>query len=282
MAQVILIVGLILSYIASLTVAVLMEDAFGFGIGTRFIPFIIAYSIFSTPMKGLWRRKDIGGMILSIGVLIIIHAVVAFIGSMVLNLSYRIFTIESSFGYIIIKTINTGILIGLFYIITSIAAFYLKKYYDINDEKVIAELDKDRQTKEQAQEEKKSANKRLKETINTEDSDDHSSTKNVEFTTNHPDVVLSEIGNYINVKLSIKEIEKQILEILKAASLPADTLMVLSRSTNMARRMDVLSSEYYAMVDEVIGADTSAKRNAANMIKPLAMQALIVSKNAEK
>ena len=282
MAQVILIVGLILSYIASLTVAVLMEDAFGFGIGTRFIPFIIAYSIFSTPMKGLWRRKDIGGMILSIGVLLIIHAVVAFIGSMVLNLSYRIFTIESSFGDIIIETINTGILIGLFYIITSITAFYLKKYYDINDEKVIAELDKDRQTKEQAQEEKKSANKRLKETINTEDSDDHSSTKNVEFTTNHPDVVLSEIGNYINVKLSIKEIEKQILEILKAASLPADTLMVLSRSTNMARRMDVLTSEYYAMVDEVIGADTSAKRNAANMIKPLAMQALIVSKNAEK
>jgi hypothetical protein len=96
MAQVILIVGLILSYITSLTVAVLMEDAFGFGIGTGFIPFIIAYSIFSTPMKGLWRRKDIGGMILSIGVLIIIHAVVAFIGSMVLNLSYRIFTIESS------------------------------------------------------------------------------------------------------------------------------------------------------------------------------------------
>lgn len=282
MAQVILIVGLILSYIASLTVAVLMEDAFGFGIGTRFIPFIIAYSIFSTPMKGLWRRKDIGGMILSIGVLIIIHAVVAFICSMVLNLSYRIFAIESSFGYIIIETINTGILIGLFYIITSIAAFYLKKYYDINDEKVIAELDKDRQTKEQAQEEKKSAYKRLKETINTEDSDDHISTKNVEFTTNHPDVVLSEIGNYINVKLSIKEIEKQILEILEAASLPADTLMVLSRSTNMARRMDVLSSEYYAIVDEVIGADTSAKRNAANMIKPLAIQALIVNKNAEK
>ena len=282
MAQVILIVGLILSYIASLTVAVLMEDAFGFGIGTRFIPFIIAYSIFSTPMKGLWRRKDIGGMILSIGVLIIIHAVVAFIGSMVLNLSYRIFTIESSFGYIIIKTINTGILIGLFYIITSIAAFYLKKHYDINDEKVIAELDKDRQAKEQAQEEKKSADKRLKEKINIEDSDDHSSTKDVEFTTNHPDVVLSEIGNYINVKLSIKEIEKQILEILEAASLPADTLMVLSRSTNMARRMDVLSSEYYAMVDEVIGADTSVKRNAANMIKPLAMQAMIVSKNAEK
>jgi len=282
MAQVILIVGLILSYIASLTVAVLMEDAFGFGIGTRFIPFIIAYSIFSTPMKGLWRRKDIGGMILSIGVLIIIHAVVAFICSMVLNLSYRIFAIESSFGYIIIEIINTGILIGLFYIITSIAAFYLKKYYDINDEKVIAELDKDRQTKEQAQEEKKSAYKRLKETINTEDSDDHISTKNVEFTTNHPDVVLSEIGNYINVKLSIKEIEKQILEILEAASLPADTLMVLSRSTNMARRMDVLSSEYYAMVDEVIGADTSAKRNAANMIKPLAIQAMIVSQNAEK
>ena len=282
MAQVILIVGLILSYIASLTVAVLMEDAFGFGIGTRFIPFIIAYSIFSTPMKGLWRRKDIGGMILSIGVLIIIHAVVAFIGSMVLNLSYRIFTIESSFGDIIIETINTGILIGLFYIITSITAFYLKKYYDINDEKVIAELDKDRQTKEQAQEEKKSANKRLKEMIITEDSDDHSSTKDVEFTTNHPDVVLSKMGNYINVKLSIKEIEKQILKILEAASLPADTLMVLSRNTNMARRMDVLSSEYYAMVDEVIGADTSAKRNAANMIKPLAMQAMIVSKNAEK
>ena len=282
MAQVILIVGLILSYITSLTVAVLMEDAFGFGIGTGFIPFIIAYSIFSTPMKGLWRRKDIGGMILSIGVLIIIHAVVAFIGSMVLNLSYRIFTIESSFGYIIIKTINTGILIGLFYIITSIAAFYLKKHYDINDEKVIAELEKDRQTKEQAQEEKKSADKRLKEMIITEDSDDHSSTKDVEFTTNHPDVVLSEIENYINVKLSIKEIEKQILEILEAASLPADTLMVLSRSTNMARRMDVLSSEYYAMVDEVIGADTSAKRNAANMIKPLAIQAMIVSKNAEK
>lgn len=282
MAQVILIVGLILSYIASLTIAVLMENAFGFGIGTRFIPFIIAYSIFSTPMKGLWRRKDISGMILSIGVLIIIHAVVAFIGSMVLNLSYRIFTIESSFGDTIIETINTGILIVLFYIITSITAFYLKKYYDINDEKVIAELDKDRQTKEQAQEEKKSAYKRLKETINTEDLDDHSLTKSVEFTTNHPDVVLSEIGNYINVKLSIKEIEKQILEILEAASLPADTLMVLSRSTNMARRMDVLSSEYYAMVDEVIGADTSAKRNAANMIKPLAIQALIVSKNAEK
>lgn len=271
-----------MSYIASLTVAVLMEDAFGFGIGTRFIPFIIAYSIFSTPMKGLWRRKDIGGMILSIGVLIIIHAVVAFIGSMVLNLSYRIFTIESSFGYIIINTINTGILIGLFYIITSIAASYLKKHYDISDEKVIAELEKDRQTKEQAQEEKKSADKRLKEMIITEDSDDHSSTKDVEFTTNHPDVVLSKMGNYINVKLSIKEIEKQILKILEAASLPADTLMVLSRSTNMARRMDVLSSEYYAMVDEVIGADTPAKRNAANMIKPLAIQALIVSKNAEK
>ena len=282
MAQVILIVGLILSYIASLTVAVLMEDAFGFGIGTRFIPFIIAYSIFSTPMKGLWRRKDIGGMILNIGVLIIIHAVVAFIGSMALNLSYRIFTIESSFGDIIIETINTGILIGLFYIITSITALYLKKYYDINDEKVIAELEKDRQTKEQAQEEKKSADKRLKEMIITEDSDDHSSTKDVEFTTNHPDVVLSKMGNYINVKLSIKEIEKQILKILEAASLPADTLMVLSRNTNMARRMDVLSSEYYAMVDEVIGADTSAKRNAANMIKPLAMQAMIVSKNAEK
>lgn len=282
MAQVILIVGLILSYIASLTVAVLMEDAFGFGIGTRFIPFIIAYSIFSTPMKGLWRRKDIGGMILSIGVLIIIHAVVAFIGSMVLNLSYRIFTIESSFGYIIINTINTGILIGLFYIITSIAASYLKKHYDISDEKVIAELEKDRQTKEQVQEEKKSADKRLKEMIITEDSDDHSSTKDVEFTTNHPDVVLSKMGNYINVKLSIKEIEKQILKILEAASLPADTLMVLSRSTNMARRMDVLSSEYYAMVDEVIGADTSAKRNAANMIKPLAIQAMIVSKNTEK
>lgn len=282
MAQVILIVGLILSYIASLTVAVLMEDAFGFGIGTRFIPFIIAYSIFSTPMKGLWRRKDIGGMILSIGVLIIIHAVVAFIGSMVLNLSYRIFTIESSFGYIIITTINTGILIGLFYIITSIAAFYLKKYYDINDEKVIAELDKDRQTKELAQEEKKSAEKRLEEKINTEDSDDNYRANDVEFITTHPDVVLSEIGNYINVKLSIKEIEKQILEILEAASLPADTLMVLSRSTNMARRMDVLSSEYYAMVDEVIGADTSAQRNAANMIKPLAIQAIIVSKNAEK
>ena len=124
--------------------------------------------------------------------------------------------------------------------------------------------------------------KRLKEMIITEDSDDHSSTKDVEFTTNHPDVVLSKMGNYINVKLSIKEIEKQILKILEAASLPADTLMVLSRNTNMARRMDVLSSEYYAMVDEVIGADTSAKRNAANMIKPLAMQAMIVSKNAEK
>lgn len=282
MAQVILIVGLILSYIASSTVAVLMADAFGFGIGTRFIPFIIAYSIFSTPMKGLWRREDIGGMILSIGVLIIIHAVVAFIGSMVLNLSYRIFAIESSFGDIIIKTINTGILIVLFYIITSIAAFYLKKYYDINDEKVIAELDKDRQTKEQAQEEKKSAKKRLEEKINTEDLDDNYRANDVEFITTHPDVVLSEIGNYINVKLSIKEIEKQILEILEAASLPADTLMVLSRSTNMARRMDVLSSEYYAMVDEVIGADTSAKRNAANMIKPLAIQAMIVSKNAEK
>lgn len=282
MAQVILIVGLILSYIASLTIAVLMEDAFGFGIGTRFIPFIIAYSIFSTPMKGLWRRKDIGGMILSIGVLIIIHAVVAFICSMVLNLSYHIFTIESSFGDIIIKTINTGILIGLFYIITSIAASYLKKHYDINDEKVMAEIKEEELNKAKIEEEKKSAEKRLKETINTEDSDNHISTKNVEFTTNHPDVVLSEIGNYINVKLSIKEIEKQILEILEAVSLPADTLMVLSRSTNMARRMDVLSSEYYAMVDEVIGADTSAKRNAANMIKPLAIQAMIVSKKAEK
>lgn len=282
MAQVILIVGLILSYIASLTVAVLMEDAFGFGIGTRFIPFIIAYSIFSTPMKGLWRRKDIGSMILSIGVLIIIHAVVAFICSMVLNLSYHIFTIESSFGDIIIETINTGILIGLFYIITSIAASYLKKRYNIDDEKVMAEIKEEELNKAKNEEEKKSAEKRLKETINTEDSDDHISTKNVEFTTNHPDVVLSEIGNYINVKLSIKEIEKQILEILEAVSLPADTLMVLSRSTNMARRMDVLSSEYYAMVDEVIGADTSAKRNAANMIKPLAIQAMIVSKNAEK
>ena len=282
MAQVILIVGLILSYIASLTVAVLMEDAFGFGIGTRFIPFIIAYSIFSTPMKGLWKRKDIGGMILSIGVLIIIHAVVAFICSMVLNLSYHIFTIESLFGDIIIKTINTGILIGVFYIITSIAASYLKKCYYIDDEEVMAEIKEEELNKAKNEEEKKSAYKRLKETINTEDSDDHISTKNVEFTTNHPDVVLSEIENYINVKLSIKEIEKQILEILEAASLPADTLMVLSRGTNMARRMDVLSSEYYAMVDEVIGVDTSAKRNAANMIKPLAIQAMIVSKNAEK
>lgn len=282
MAQVILIVGLILSYIASLTVAVLMEDASGFGIGTRFIPFIIAYSIFSTPMKGLWRRKDIGAMISSIGVLIIIHAVVAFICSIVLNLSYHIFTIESLFGDIIIKTINTGILIGLFYIITSIAASYLKKCYYIDDEEVMAEIKEEELNKAKNEEEKKSANKRLKETINTEDSDDHISTKNIEFTTNHPDVVLSEIGNYINVKLSIKEIEKQILEILEAASLPADTLMVLSRGTNMARRMDVLSSEYYAMVDEVIGVDTSAKRNAANMIKPLAIQAMIVSKNAEK
>lgn len=281
MAQVILIVGLILSYIASLTVAVLMEDAFGFGIGTRFIPFIIAYSIFSTPMKGLWRRKDIGGMILSIGVLIIIHAVVAFIGSMVLNLSYRIFTIESSFGYIIINTINTGILIGLFYIITSIAASYLKKHYDISDEKVIAELEKDRQTKEQAQEEKKSADKRLKEMIITEDSDDHSSTKDVEFTTNHPDVVLSEMKNYIDIKLSIKEIEEQIHKISEAASLPTDTLMVLSRNTNMARRMDILSSEFYLLVDETIGVDTPTKRNAANMIKPLAMQAMILSAKSD-
>ena len=97
MAQVILIVGLILSYIASLTVAVLMEDAFGFGIGTGFIPFIIAYSIFSTPMKGLWRRKDISGMITSIGVLIIIHEAVAFIGSIVLNLSYNRFSLYESF-----------------------------------------------------------------------------------------------------------------------------------------------------------------------------------------
>lgn len=282
MAQVILIVGLILSYIASLTVAVLMEDVFGFGIGTRFIPFIIAYSIFSTPMKGLWRRKDIGGMILSIGVLIIIHAVVAFIGSMVLNLSYRIFPIESFFSYIIINTINTGILIGLFYIITSIAASYLKKHYNIDDEKVMDEIKEEELNKTKNEEEKKSAKKRLEEKINTEDSDDNYRTNDVEFITTHPDVVLSEIGNYINVKLSIKEIEKQILEILKAASLPADTLMVLSRSSNMARRMDVLSSEYYAMVDEVIGADTSAKRNAANMIKPLAIQAMIVSKNAEK
>ena len=152
------------------------------------------------------------------------------------------------------------------------AASYLKKRYDIDDEKVMAEIKEEELNKAKNEEEKKSADKRLEEKINTEDSDD-----DVEFITTHPDVVLSEMGNYIKVNLSIKEIEKQILKILKAASLPADTLMVLSRSTNMARRMDVLSSEYYAMVDEVIGVDTSAKRNAANMIKPLAMQAMILS-----
>ncbi len=157
------------------------------------------------------------------------------------------------------------------------ASSYLKKRYDIDDEKVMAEIKEEELNKAKNEEEKKSADKRLEEKINTEDSDDHSTTKDVEFITTHPDVVLSEMGNYIKVNLSIKEIEKQILKILEAASLPADTLMVLSRSTNMARRMDVLSSEYYAMVDEVIGVDTSAKRNAANMIKPLAMQAMILS-----
>ena len=277
MSQVILIIGLILSYIASLSVAVLMEHSLGFGIGTRFIPFIIAYCIFSTLMKGLWRRKDIGKMILCIGVLILIHGVIAFICSIILNISYNLFSIESYVGDFIVRTINIGILIGLFYVITHIAASYLKKCFDINDEAVISEIEKDKQDKEKAQEEKKIADIKLKEKINTEVSDDNYIANDVEFITTHPDVVLSEIGNYINVKLSIKEIEKQILEILEAASLPADTLMVLSRSTNMARRMDVLSSEYYAMVDEVIGADTSVKRNAANMIKPLAIQAMILS-----
>lgn len=52
---------------------------------------------------------------------------------------------------------------------------------------------------------------------------------------------------------------------------------MLSRNTNMAQRMNVFSSEYYAMVDEIIGVDTSAKRNAANMIKPLVMQAVVLS-----
>lgn len=38
-------------------------------------------------------------------------------------------------------------------------------------------------------------------------------------------VVLSEVKNYIDIELIIKEIEEQILKILEAVSLPAETLM---------------------------------------------------------
>jgi hypothetical protein len=231
-------------------------------------------------IKVLRKRREIERIIHCLVAMMIVPIIVSIIATIIFNIIIAISS--STVVAIIAYIIATATIISLSYAGLSMAASYLKKRYNIDDKKVMAEIKEEELNKAKNEEEKKSAKKRLKETINTEDSDDHSSTKNVEFTTNHPDVVLSEIGNYINVKLSIKEIEKQILEILEAASLPADTLMVLSRSTNMARRMDVLSSEYYAMVDEVIGADTSAKRNAANMIKPLAIQAMIVSKNAEK
>lgn len=280
MAQVILIVGLILSYIASVTVAVLMEDTFGFGIVTKLIPAIIAYNCFSLIMKGLWRKKDWGGILFSIVVLILIHAMVTFIGSFILNISFSIFSIESMGEFIGIEIANTVIFLGLFIIVTYSVAYYFKKHYNINEETINAEIEKETQDKLKAIEKKKAADEALKEKINTPQT--IHTPENINFKFTHPDVKLSEMENYIETKISIKEIEKQILQILEATSLPADTLMVLSRNSNMARRMNVLSSEFYAMIEEVIGVDTHAKQNAANMIKPLAIQAMIVSKNAEK
>ena len=275
MAYIFLILGFFLSFVGSIIAGAVMADITGIAIGTDFLTSWFAWSLFSMLIKVLWKRREIERIIHCLVAMMIVPIIVSIIATIIFNIIKA--NSSSTVVEIISDIIATATIISLSYAGLSVVASNLKKRYNIDDEKVMAEIKEEELNKAKNEEEKKSADKRLKEKINTEDSDDHSTTKDVEFITTHPDVVLSEMGNYIKVNLSIKEIEKQILKILEAASLPADTLMVLSRSTNMARRMDVLSSEYYAMVDEVIAVDTSAKRNAANMIKPLAMQAMILS-----
>lgn len=279
MAYIILIVGFFLSFISSTIVAAAMSDISGIAIGTDFLTSWFAWQSFSMLIKILWKRREIKGIIYGLIAMMIVPSIVTFISTVILNIILAISA--SVVGVIIAYVISTSAIISLSYAGLYMAASSLKRYYNIDEKKEIAEMKKVEQDKASAIEAKKLSDEKLKEKINTEDSDVHCTAKDVEFITIHPDVALSEMKNYIDIKLSIKEIEEQIHKILEAASLPTDTLMVLSRNTNMARRMDILSSEFYLLVDETIGVDTPTKRNAANMIKPLAMQAMILSAKSD-
>ena len=98
----------------------------------------------------------------------------------------------------------------------------------------------------------------------------------------HPDLPLSELREYIKTKRTIEEIERLILEILNALNLPSDTLMIMSRSANMARRMNVKSSEFYANIESAIGSVPAENKQAVEKIKQLAMEAVIIEMSNQK
>ena len=130
MGQLILIVGILLSYICSTFVAAFMSTITGVGLGTKFITMIIAYSMFSFTFKVLWSRKEVEGIIGSIGILLISHAVIAFVSSLILLLILD--TFES---YIILSIIRFVLIIGISYVALKIGAHIIDRHYGIEQER---------------------------------------------------------------------------------------------------------------------------------------------------
>ncbi len=282
MAHIILILGFILSCICSIITMVFMSHESGLGMGIGFICIIFAYKHFLLLYKVLWKRREVSGIIVSIVTMVGIAVGTSIISSLLINIIIGIFSIENLIVlYFIPKVIGSGIVCILYYIGSYFASFFLMKQYNISKEKEETLIEQQNREEQKAKENKRLAAEILKEKINTEQSANDDGGENVEFKATHPDVVLSEMGLYVQPSKNIEEIECDILNILEAASLSPETLQIISRQTNMARRMNILSSDYYSQIDDIIGTDTTSRINAANMIKPLAIQAVVIKQIEE-
>ena len=145
MAQLILIVGIVLSYIASLLVAILMSEVSEIGIGTRFMTALITYNMFSLIFKVLWKRKKIVEILYCIGALIISHVIIACVSSVLMNLMGSLFAKES---YLIFAIIGAFIIIVISGIVLSLASSYFETRYNIEKERKKIIEDEKRQEEE--------------------------------------------------------------------------------------------------------------------------------------
>lgn len=259
-----------------------MSSESGLGMGVGFLCIIFAYKHFLLLYKVLWKRRDVSGIIVSITTMVGIAVGTSIISSLLINIIIGIFSIENLIVlYFIPKVIGTGIVCILYYVGSYFTSSLLMKHYNISKEEEETLIEKQNREIQKAEEDRRLAADILKKKINSEHLENNDGCENVEFKVTHPDVVLSEMGRYIQPNKDIEEIERDILKILEAASLSHETLKIISRQTNMARRMNMLSSEYYSQIDDIIGTDTTARINAANMIKPLAIQAVVIKQIEE-
>ena len=187
--------------------------------------------------------------------------------------------IATNYGYY--KYIDANILIKIWCIFTLLRAvvsyivfkLYMKKtkWCDLEDS-VVKELECERSECD----EKQKHDEEIKDAVLTGDIKTFTGSHEIE-TNNLPDLPISELTSYISQSHNIAEIERLIGEALRTIGQPSDTVMIISRNANIARRMNVTTSEFYRNIEAAIGDVSSEHRAAVDMIKQLALEATILT-----